>query len=72
MTFVDESLLAKLVDKYGVDKEQVQATKQRLWVKIKNEYNAITGITCLFFNVLFFTPSTLVLLLQAMHTRKLG
>ena len=42
MPSVDEKLLAKLVAKYGVDKEPVQAARSRLWGRIVKEYNAIT------------------------------
>ena len=42
MPSVDEKLLAKLVTKYGVDKEPVQAARSRLWSRIAKDYNAIT------------------------------
>ena len=42
MPSVDEKLLAKLVSKYGVDKEPVQAARSRLWGRVVKEYNAIT------------------------------
>ena len=43
MSFVDESLLSKLVDKFGVDKEEKGPSKTRLWAKVTKEYNSITG-----------------------------
>lgn len=43
MSFVDESLLSKLVGKFGVDKEDKGPTKMRLWAKVTKEYNSITG-----------------------------
>ena len=43
MSFVDESLLSRLVDKFGVDTEEKGPNKTRLWAKITKEYNSITG-----------------------------
>lgn len=43
MSFIDESLLSRLVDKFGVDVEEVSANKSRLWQKVTKEYNGITG-----------------------------
>ena len=43
MSYVDESLLSKIVDKLGVDKQTNNATKTKLWAKATKEYNSITG-----------------------------
>ena len=43
MSYVDESLLAKIIDKFGVDSQINNATKTRLWAKVTKEYNSITG-----------------------------
>ena len=42
MPSVDEKLLAKLVSKFGVDKEPQQTARSRLWGRIVKEYNTIT------------------------------
>ena len=42
MATIDENLLMKLVDKYGLDKEQVTKVRSRLWFKLTKEYNMIT------------------------------
>ena len=42
MPSVDEKLLAKLVSKYGVDKEPQQTARSRLWGRVVKEYNTIT------------------------------
>ena len=42
MPSVDEKLLAKLVSKYGVDKEPQQNARSRLWGRVCKEYNTIT------------------------------
>ena len=43
MSYVDESLLARIIDKLGVDSQVNNATKTRLWAKVTKEYNSITG-----------------------------
>ena len=42
MSRIDENLLMKLVDRFGLDKEQVSKTRSRLWFKLTKEYNQIT------------------------------
>ena len=42
MPSVDEKLLAKLVSKFGVDKEPQQTARSRLWGRVVKEYNTIT------------------------------
>ena len=42
MPSVDEKLLAKLVNKFGVDKEPQQTARSRLWGRVVKEYNTIT------------------------------
>lgn len=43
MVYVDDGLLTKLVDKYGVEKVHGTANKSKLWGKVTKEYNSITG-----------------------------
>ncbi len=43
MSFVDDRLLGKLVDKYGLEKEAMTSAKSKLWGKVTREYNQITG-----------------------------
>ena len=45
MSYVDEALLSKIIDKLGVDNQTNNATKTRLWAKVTKEYNSITGNT---------------------------
>ena len=40
---IDENLLAKLVDKYGLDKEQNASARARLWFRLTKDYNQITN-----------------------------
>lgn len=43
MVFIDDALLSKLVDKYGLEPENGTAAKSKLWAKVAREYNSISG-----------------------------
>ena len=43
MPHVDEVLLSKLVDKFGVDNAEKGPNRNKLWAKVTKDYNAITG-----------------------------
>ena len=43
MPHVDEGLLSKLVDKFGVDNAEKGPNRNKLWAKVTKDYNAITG-----------------------------
>ena len=43
MPHVDEGLLSKLVDKFGVDNASKGPNRNKLWAKVTKDYNAITG-----------------------------
>lgn len=43
MPHVDEGLLCKLVDKYGIEPVAKGPQRAKLWAKVTKEYNSITG-----------------------------
>lgn len=45
MPYVDEKLLARLVDKYGLERQKNNMGRSALWGKVTKEYNQITGNT---------------------------
>ena len=42
-THVDEGLLSKLVNKYGVENASKGPNRAKLWAKVTKDYNSITG-----------------------------
>ena len=41
MPYVDEKLLARLVDKYGLERQTTNIAKSTLWGKVTKEYNKV-------------------------------
>jgi|APCry1669190288_1035285.scaffolds.fasta_scaffold871465_1 hypothetical protein len=41
MAYVDEKLLSKLVDKYGVERHTANLARSALWGKVTKEYNKV-------------------------------
>ena len=41
MAYVDEKLLTRLVDKYGLERQTTNLARSALWGKVTKEYNQV-------------------------------
>lgn len=41
MAYVDDKLLAKLVDKYGLERHTANLARSALWGKVTKDYNQV-------------------------------
>lgn len=75
MPYVDEKLLARLVDKYGLERQTTNLARSGLWGKVTKEYNQVRNNEITFeklkvkhFRLGFYRRKTAIHTLGAMDT----